>query len=737
MARLRAVSQTIGLQTPLPRLVGDRTAKPLASKLGLYTADDLLRHYPRRYVHRGELTNLADLRVGEEVTVLAKVARTAAYPARGERKVTRLEVTVTDGTGTLTLTFFAKHSQQWLADKLAGRLGLFSGTVDEFRRQRQLVHPEYLLLEDVVDVEDAQAYANQLIPIYPAAAKLETWKIQAAVAMVLDTLGDLPDPLPEAVRSRRGLLPFTEAVRLVHPPQEQGDPGRAKKRLRYDEAFALQVVMAQRRAASAALPATPRAGSSTGALADFDARLPFALTKGQQQVAAEISTDLARSQPMHRLLQGEVGSGKTVVALRAMLAVVDSGGQAALLAPTEVLAQQHHRSITEMLGPLAERGLLGGADHGTRVALLTGSQSTAVRRQMLADIDNAEAGIVVGTHALIQDKVEFNDLGLVVVDEQHRFGVEQRDALRAKAKTPPHLLVMTATPIPRTVAMTVFGDLDVSTLTELPAGRPPITSHVVPTGDKPHFLDRAWQRIREEVTAGHQAFVVTPRIGDDEGAEESTGDDVALDLLAARPPVAVVDVAAQLRDGPLAGLRLEVLHGRLPSETKEDVMRRFAAGETDVVVATTVIEVGVDVPNATVMVVMDAERFGVSQLHQLRGRIGRGSAPGLCLLVTEAEEGSPARERLEAVAATLDGFELSRLDLETRREGDVLGASQSGRRSSLRLLRVIKDEDVIEQAREDATEVVTADPELAGHPELRDLLDRLVSDDRADYLDKA
>jgi ATP-dependent DNA helicase RecG len=738
VARLRAVSPTIGLQTPLPRLVGDRTAKPLASKLGLYTADDLLRHYPRRYVHRGELTNLADLRVGEEVTVLAKVGRTAVYPPRGDRKISRLEVSVTDGTGVLKLTFFAKYPQHGLADKLAGRLGLFSGTVDEFNRQRQLVHPEYMLLDDVVDVEDAQAYANQVIPIYPAAAKLETWKIQAAVAVVLDTLGDLPDPLPGAVRSRRGLIPFTDALRLVHQPQEEGDPSRAKKRLRYDEAFALQVVMAQRRAASAALPATPRAGSSTGALADFDARLPFVLTNGQQEVAAEISSDLARSQPMHRLLQGEVGSGKTVVALRAMLAVVDSGGQAALLAPTEVLAQQHHRSITEMLGPLAERGLLGGADHGTRVALLTGSQPTAVRRQMLQDIDNAEAGIVVGTHALIQDKVEFNDLGLVVVDEQHRFGVEQRDALRAKAKTPPHLLVMTATPIPRTVAMTVFGDLDVSTLTELPAGRPPITSHVVPTGDKPHFLDRAWQRIREEVTAGHQAFVVTPRIGDDEGAEESTGDDVALDLLTARrPPVAVVDVAAQLREGPLAGLRLEVLHGRLPSETKEEVMRRFAAGETDVVVATTVIEVGVDVPNATVMVVMDAERFGVSQLHQLRGRIGRGSAPGLCLLVTEAEEGSPARARLEAVAATLDGFELSRLDLETRREGDVLGASQSGRRSSLRLLRVIKDEDVIEKAREDATEVVTADPELAEHPELRDLVDRLVSDDRADYLDKA
>jgi ATP-dependent DNA helicase RecG len=737
VANLRAVSSTVGPHTPLARLVGDKTAKPMGSKLGLYTADDLLRHYPRRYAHRGELTNLADLRVGDEVTVLAKVARTAVYPPRGDRKISRLEVTVTDGTGTLKLTFFAKHPQQWLADRMAGKLGLFSGTVDQFRRDRQLVHPDYLLLDDVVDVAHAQAYADQLIPIYPAAAKLETWKIQAAVAVVLDVLGDLPDPLPDAIRVRRDLLPYAQALRLVHQPQEKPDPGRAKKRLRYDEAFALQLVMAQRRAASAALPATPRAGSSTGALADFDARLPFVLTNGQQEVAAEIAGDLARSQPMHRLLQGEVGSGKTVVALRAMLAVVDSGGQAALLAPTEVLAQQHHRSITELLGPLAARGQLGGADHGTRVALLTGSQATAVRRQMLLDVVTGEAGIVVGTHALIQDKVDFYDLGLVVVDEQHRFGVEQRDALRAKAKTPPHLLVMTATPIPRTVAMTVFGDLEVSTLTELPAGRPAIASHVIPTSDKPHFLERAWQRIREEVAAGHQAFVVTPRIGDDEGAEESTGDDLAAEDEPRRPAVAVVDLAEQLREGPLAGLRLDVLHGRLPSEAKEDVMRRFAAGQIDVVVATTVIEVGVDVPNATVMVVMDADWFGVSQLHQLRGRIGRGSAPGLCLLVTEAEEGSPARERLEAVASTLDGFELSRLDLATRREGDVLGASQSGRRSSLRLLEVLKHEDVIQQAREDATGVVAGDPELAGHPALRELVDRLVSDDRADYLEKA
>ena len=460
---------------------------------------------------------------------------------------------------------------------------------------------------------------------------------------------------------------------------------------------------------------------------------------------------------MHRLLQGEVGSGKTVVALRAMLAVVDAGGQAALLAPTEVLAQQHHRSISAMLGPLAERGLLGGSDIGTRVALLTGSQATQARRTALLDVVSGDAGIVVGTHALIQDAVEFHDLGLVVVDEQHRFGVEQRDALRSKAKVSPHVLVMTATPIPRTVAMTVFGDLDVSTLTELPAGRSPIATHVVPTGEKPHFLDRAWERVREEVAAGHQVYVVCPRIGgsiggtDDgrsAGPDDGDPDDVPVDVPAAdgsdgaaekpaRPGVAVLDVAPMLTEGPLAGLRVEVMHGRLPSDAKDEVMRRFAAGEVDVLVSTTVVEVGVDVANATGMVVLDADRFGVSQLHQLRGRVGRGAAPGLCLLVTDSETGSPARERLDAVAATLDGFELSRLDLEARREGDVLGASQSGRRSSLRLLRVLRDEDLIVDARDDAAEVVGGDPDLRAHAGLRDAVDRALAEQRAEYLDKA
>ena len=440
---------------------------------------------------------------------------------------------------------------------------------------------------------------------------------------------------------------------------------------------------------------------------------------------------------MHRLLQGEVGSGKTLVALRAMLAVVDAGGQAVMLAPTEVLAQQHHRSVVEMMGELAEGGMLGGADQATKVVLLTGSMGVAARRQALLDLVTGEAGIVIGTHALIEDKVQFHDLGLVVVDEQHRFGVEQRDALRGKGKQPPHLLVMTATPIPRTVAMTVFGDLETSVLDQLPAGRSPIASHVVPAADKPHFLARAWERVREEVENGHQGYVVCPRIGDEEddpgkaGKKKSPEDEADK-----RPPLAVLDVADQLARGPLQGLEVEVLHGRMPPDDKDAVMRRFAAGQTHVLVATTVIEVGVNVPNATAMVIMDADRFGVSQLHQLRGRVGRGSAAGLCLLVTEMPEASPARQRLNAVAATLDGFELSRIDLEQRREGDVLGQAQSGARTSLRVLAVIEDEEIIMEARQEAAALVTADPELLGLPGLRTALDALLDDEREQYLEK-
>lgn len=471
-----------------------------------------------------------------------------------------------------------------------------------------------------------------------------------------------------------------------------------------------------------------------GLLTAFDARLPFTLTEGQQKVSKEIFDDLATEHPMHRLLQGEVGSGKTMVALRAMLAVVDAGGQAAMLAPTEVLAQQHHRSIVEMMGDLAEGGMLGGSEHATKVVLLTGSMGMAARRQALLDLVTADAGIVIGTHALIEDKVQFHDLGLVVVDEQHRFGVEQRDALRGKGKQPPHLLVMTATPIPRTVAMTVFGDLETSVLDQLPAGRSPIASHVVPAADKPHFLARAWERVREEVENGHQGYVVCPRIGDEEvdPKKKKSPEDEA----EKRPPLAVLEVADQLAKGPLQGLRVEVLHGRMHPDDKDAVMRRFAAGETHVLVATTVIEVGVNVPNATAMVIMDADRFGVSQLHQLRGRVGRGSAAGLCLLVTEMPEASAARQRLNAVASTLDGFELSRIDLEQRREGDVLGQAQSGARTSLRMLAVIEDEEIIAEAREEAAAVVAADPELTGLPGLRTALDALLDEEREQYLEK-
>ena len=733
------------LGTPLKHVVGGGTATALAKGLDLRTVEDLLRHYPRRYARRGELTDLAHLPLDEEVTVLAEVAKVESRPMR-QKKGSMLEVTVTDGRGTLKLTFFRQSWRQ--KDLQVGRHGFFAGKVSVFNGVRQLTHPDYQLIEPRPTL-DVNAFVDELLPVYPATASMASWKIAKSVRVVLDTLDPLIETLPDDVRERRSLLGIGEALRRVHKPESLEDVRRAQDRLRFDEAFGLQLILAQRRAAMAAMPATPRVAAPGGLLEAFDARLPFELTAGQREVAAELTADLARDHPMQRLLQGEVGSGKTVVALRAMLAVVDAGGQAALLAPTEVLAQQHHRSITALLGPLAERGLLGGEESGTRVALLTGSQPTAVRRRMLLEVASGDAGLVIGTHALFQETVDYFDLGLVVVDEQHRFGVEQRDALRTKADRPPHMLVMTATPIPRTVAMTVFGDLDVSTLTELPLGRSPIVTHVVPAGEKPRFLERAWERVREEVGNGHQAYVVCPRIGDDASqpaqpaqAEEQSHltlvvDNTEVDIFARRPAVAVLELVELLRDGPLAGLRVGMLHGRMPPEDKDDVMRRFAAGEVDVLVATTIIEVGVDIPNATVMVVMDAEWFGVSQLHQLRGRIGRGDAPGLALLVTEMPDGAPTRKRLDAVAATLDGFELSRVDLAQRREGDVLGASQSGRRSSLKLLRVLRDEEVIAEARVEAERLVRDDPRLDKHISLRASLAAMVDPERADYLEKA
>ncbi|MEU7391316.1 helicase-related protein [Streptomyces tanashiensis] len=1068
------------LDEPLKKSLGPATAKVMAEALDLHTVGDLLHHYPRRYAERGELTTLSDLPLDEHVTVVAQVADARVHTFNGSKgRGQRLEVTITDGSGRLQLVFFGKGVHKPHKDLLPGTRAMFSGKVSLFNRRLQLAHPAYELLRadgddgTAASADSVAGWAGALIPIYPATTKLESWKIAKAVDAVLPSAVDAVDPLPPALREGRGLTELPEALRMIHRPRTKADIAAARERLKWDEAFVLQVALARRRHADTQLPAVARRPAPDGILDAFDAKLPFTLTDGQTKVSKEIFDDLATEHPMHRLLQGEVGSGKaqpldslvltsvgfrrmgdmrvgdevivptgetavidgvfpqgerevwrillsdgtavecddehlwivgtscawhhgqtpkvlttreirhdllkangsskwyipaaapvdlgdgatlpldpyllgvllgdgsfrhnlrlsttdaeihdavatsvepdckltpvvgsrcdytvqlvrraggvrnpviralrdldlwgatshdkfipeqfknatikdrlavlqglldtdgtvhqdgmsvslcsasrllaedvawlvrslggrarvlpkgtafnvsvalpdeyppfrltrkaermrprpeyntfrrgiraveyvgrkavqcisvahadhayvtdhftvthnTMVALRAMLAVVDSGGQAAMLAPTEVLAQQHHRSVTEMMGELAEGGMLGGSDRATKVVLLTGSMGAAARRQALLDLVTGEAGIVIGTHALIEDKVKFHDLGLVVVDEQHRFGVEQRDALRGKGKQPPHLLVMTATPIPRTVAMTVFGDLETSVLDQLPAGRSPIASHVVPAADKPHFLARAWERVREEVGNGHQAYVVCPRIGDEEDQKKKSKASPE-DEAEKRPPLAVLDVAEKLRTGPLAGLRIAVLHGRMHPDDKDDVMRRFAAGELDVLVATTVIEVGVNVPNATAMVIMDADRFGVSQLHQLRGRVGRGSAPGLCLLVSEMPEASPARQRLNAVATTLDGFELSRIDLEQRREGDVLGQAQSGVRSSLRVLTVIDDEEVIAAAREEATALVLADPDLTAHPGLRTALDALLSEEREEYLEK-
>ncbi|MFC4493972.1 helicase-related protein [Streptomyces ovatisporus] len=1065
------------LDESLKKILGGNTAKVMAEHLGLETVGDLLHHYPRRYEERGQLTRLADLPLDEHVTVVAQVAKATVHKfnrGRGQR----LEVVLTDGSGQLRLVFFGRGIFKPQKDLLPGRRGMFAGKVGVFNGRLQLAHPQYELLGSEGGAEEVDAFANRLMPIYPAVAQLASWKIAKSVQTVLASMEStgwdaLVDPLPPAIREEQRLIPLPGAFEKVHRPHTKADVAEARARLKWDEAFVLQVALARRRMADSQLPAVPRAHVQDGLLDAFDAKLPFTLTEGQRHVSGEIFADLATGHPMHRLLQGEVGSGKaqpldalvltpggframgtigvgdevvtpsgelapvegvfpqgerevwrlilsdgssvecddehlwlvgtgaaprlpggsggapasgraepsvlttreirydltrrdgspkwwlpepvpvdlgapadvpadpyetglqlgrqdaqggvprsfketsvkdrfavlqglleglppvpaeagtgdeegssrsrpgsppggiavrsssrplaedvawlvrslsghasvapagpvrgaggaldvrvqlppqyapfrytdlryteqsdgrpqggeravagravvgvepagrkqvqcisvrhpsrayitdnftvthnTMVALRAMLTVVDCGGQAAMLAPTEVLAQQHHRSVTEMMGELAEGGMLGGAEQGTKVVLLTGSMGAAARRRALLDLATGEAGIVIGTHALIEDKVQFHDLGLVVVDEQHRFGVEQRDALRSKGRQPPHLLVMTATPIPRTVAMTVFGDLETSVLDQLPAGRSPIATHVVPARDKPHFLARTWERVREETEAGHQTYVVCPRIGDEEeaagggtkrrksaGGEEAAGADEGDDRdygadggdagdgadADKRPPLAVLDIAAQLGDGPLAGLRVEALHGRMQPDAKDEVMRRFAAGEVDVLVATTVIEVGVNVPNATVMVIMDADRFGVSQLHQLRGRVGRGSAAGLCLLVTEAPEAGPARARLDAVAGTLDGFELSRIDLEQRREGDVLGQAQSGVRSSLRMLAVIEDEEIIEAARAAATALVADDPELERMPELRTALSALLDEEREDYLDK-
>ena len=719
------------LENKVSAVVGDRTAKVLETTFGIKSIGDLMRHYPRRYMVRGELSDISALHEGDETTILAQVYSASTRPMRG-RKGSMLEVVVTDGTDKLSLTFF---NQAWREKDLkVGRQGLFAGKVGVFNNKKQLAHPDYEMIPDGSDVDSAvEGFAGKYLPVYPASAKMPSWKISQCAQLAIGSLEEIQDFLPSSIRDKHNYPSLHQALVQLHQPADLDHAELSRERLTFDEAFLLQSLLVMRRIELKKLNSISRKRISGGLLDAFDKTLPFELTAGQVAVSKEIELDLSQPHPMHRLLQGEVGSGKTIVALRAMLAVIDSGGQAALLAPTEVLAAQHLRTIQKLLGELGQGGMLGGSEKATQVTLITGSQNAAARKEALAMAATGSAGIVIGTHALLGEKVEFKDLGLIVVDEQHRFGVEQRDALKEKAILPPHLLVMTATPIPRTVAMTVFGDLDVSTLRELPLGRQPITTHVVPVKEKPSFLERAWQRINEEVAQGHQAYIVAPRISADSDANAD------IDFLFGEESseiTSVEELAPTLHAGPLKGLKIAILHGRLSADEKDTTMQAFTKGDIDVLVSTTVIEVGVDVPNATIMVIMDADRFGVSQLHQLRGRVGRGTSPGLCLLVTQCEEETPARERLNAVAGTLDGFELSRIDLEQRREGDVLGASQSGTQSHLRLLRVLRDEALIEQARDDAESLIATDNDLSDYPALRAELAQLQRDQAVDYLDK-
>ena len=786
-------AQRVDLRTPLRGVIGVRAAKLLEDKLVVSTVGQLLRHYPRKYDRRGKLTDLSSLKVGERVTVWARVKSVKERQLGPGRKVrTVTNVVVEDSATQLSCTFFNRWN---LARQLpVGTEAMFSGTVSTFNQQLQITSPTVAVV-NIADstgrrdggaagslfaaagpeaagdrptagsaakdsLEVIESFAGGIIPVYPLTDGITGAVLQKCIRTVLDVLDEVADPLPDTLLAQRGLVDLAGALRGIHRPADQAALDAAIDRLRYDEALSIQLVLARRRAELRNYPAEPCPRIPEGVLASFDEDLPFTLTDGQRAVGEVIEKDLSTIHPMNRLLQGEVGSGKTVVALRAMLQVLDSGRQAVLLAPTEVLAAQHARSLRAVLGPMGNGGELGSLPGAIKITLLTGSMSAAARREALLDIVSGQAGIAVGTHALLSDDVMFAGLGLIVIDEQHRFGVEQRNALRDKhpAGNPPHVLVMTATPIPRTVAMTVYGDLDVSTLTELPKGRSPISTTVVPAAERPGWLERAWRRVHEEVAAGHQVYVVCPKIGDDTDTAEAAAEGkrgsraaVAADELdypdppdpaedgaedAKRPPLAVLDVAEELGGGPLAGLRLAVLHGRMPSTDKDAVMVAFAAGRVDVLVATTVIEVGVDVPNATMMVVLDAERFGMSQLHQLRGRVGRGRDAGVCLLVTESPENTVGRARLAAVAATNDGFAIAEADLNLRREGNVLGTSQAGTSSGLRQLSLIRDREVITRARVDAVELVRNDPTMQRNPGLAAMVASVIDEEGQGFLEK-
>ena len=754
------------LQRPLSRLLGRRTAAQLA-KQGVETGGDLLRLLPRRYDTWGDLTDMRTLSKDEQATVQAQIVRASSRRTRSGRAPALMEATVTDGVSTMDVVQFGAAGQMRArAAQLApGTTVLMSGKVGIHRGRKQLSNPRLYVLDDL-DEDEREALLARPMPIYPGTEALPSWSVGKAVRTVLDQVGpdDVPDPLPDDLRRSAGLVDAYTAYRWVHRPDDAQQWKAARNRLRHEEALILQVALAQRRAhheATRTAVAWPEPQETGSLRADLDAALPYNLTAGQVRVGQEIAADLTRTVPMQRLLQGDVGSGKTLVALRAMLQVVGGGGQAALLAPTEVLAAQHRASLEMLLGPLGRSGMLGSAERSTRVHLLTGSTSAVQRRQILADLAAGEPAIVVGTHALLSDTVQIPFLGLVVVDEQHRFGVAQRDALRERGgvtdpdtgqRHTPHLLVMTATPIPRTIAMTVFGDLATSVLDELPAGRSPVRTHLVPWS-RTSWVEGIWRRAAKEVAAGGRVYVVCPRIevGDDEPQKEAAvasdaDTDRAVDLLeleesGPRPdrPLAAVEEWRQRLDAEpaLEGIDIAVLTGRMSSEDKAAAMAGFASGATPVLVSTTVIEVGVDVPQASMMVILDADRFGLSQLHQLRGRVGRGDRESVCVAVTGVEVGSTAFHRLKAFASTMDGFALAEADLDLRSEGDVLGASQSGRASGLDLLRVTRDARLIATVRREAERIVAADPQLSEHRALASTIVERLDEESQAFLERA
>ena len=712
------------LDQPLTRWIPGTSPRStvalLAKDLGITTVGQLLDHAPRRYIHRGRIQALTELVAGERTSFVARVESSSTRRMRSDPRRSLTDVVVADDSGAqLKITFFNAYSAQ--KDLPVGSLALFTGKPEFYRGELSMTGADYAPVDTPDAVAGSTSESGELlpIPVYPEAGKLTTPRIGKAVQQLLLTvdLDGLEDPLSPQLHEAEDLPPLGRAYRDLHLPETVEAYERAQRRFRFQEAFVLQTELVRRRAEHASHPADPRPPRADRILARFDASLPFELTPGQ----------------------GDVGSGKTVVALRAMLQVVDNGGQAAMLAPTEVLATQHYEKITSALGPLAEPGVLGGDPRATGVTLLTGSMSVPARRKALLDIASGASGIVVGTHALIQETVQFADLGLAVVDEQHRFGVEQRDALRGKAGSTPHTLVMTATPIPRTVAMTVFGDLDVSTLRELPGGRRPIATHVVGLAEHgPSWERRVWTLAAEHVAAGRQVYVVAPKIGDDAALPPFTSLCASLEAQPEEPEPATVAWLAELvaAQPELRSARTAVLHGRQDAGTKAETMAAFDVGEIDVLVSTTVVEVGVDVPNATLMVVVDPERFGISQLHQLRGRIGRGEHASTCLLVTRVASEHPARARLDAVAATTDGFELAEADLKLRKEGDILGASQSGGRSGLRWVGALRDEALVARARAAAEAVVREDPQLTDHPVLRESIGRVLDEDRQAFLER-